>query len=111
MMATFAQPRDGLEAVRDARRRMAGVQVAGYRPRFRAGMHVGTPRRLGGDYLGVDVNIAARVAEPAGAGELLLSDRALHELGEDAVEARRKRRFKVKGVPSDMTAYRVALPD
>ena len=55
------------------------------------------------------MNIAARVAEQASADELLVSDRALELLGGDDVDARKKRRFKVKGVPRDMTAYKVAL--
>jgi adenylate cyclase len=70
-------------------------------------LHVGKPRKLGGDYLGVDVNIAARVAEQAAGDELLVSGPALERLGEDGLDVKRKRRFNVKGVPSDMTAYRV----
>ena len=35
-------------------------------PGLRAGVHVGSPRKLGGDYFGVDVNVAARVASAAG---------------------------------------------
>jgi adenylate cyclase len=55
------------------------------------------------------VNVAARVAEEAEGNEVLVSDRALELLDASALDVRRKRRFKVKGVPSDMTAYRVAL--
>ena len=109
IMAVFDDAHSALEGIVEARERIGVVEVAGYRPRFRAGLHVGRPRRLGGDYLGVDVNIAARVAEQASADELLVSDRALEMLGEDGLKARRKRRFKVKGVPRDMTAYKVAL--
>jgi adenylate cyclase len=107
MMAIFDAPGPAVDAVLEARERVGGVEVAGYRPRFRAGLHVGRPRRLGGDYLGVDVNIAARVAEQATPDELLVSSRALERLDADGLSVRRKRRFKVKGVPSDLTAYRV----
>jgi adenylate cyclase len=55
------------------------------------------------------VNIAARVAEQAGADELLVSDRALALLDEQRLDVRRKRRFKVSGVPSDLCAYRVSV--
>jgi adenylate cyclase len=72
---------------------------------MRAGMHVGTPRRLGDDYLGVDVNVAARVAEEASGGEFLLSGDALDALDGDAVSARKKLRFRAKGVPADVSAY------
>ena len=108
MMAVFDHPSDALEAIGQARDRLGAVEVAGYRPRFRAGVHVGRPRRLGGDYLGVDVNIAARVAEQASAEEVLVSDRTLQLLDSEGLDVKKKRRFKVKGVPSDMNAYRVA---
>jgi len=109
MMAVFDEPSEALEALAEACAGVSQVEVAGYRPRFRAGLHVGRPRRIGGDYVGVDVNVAARVAEEAGGEEVLISDRALEHLDADKLDVRRKRRFKVKGVPSDMTAYRVAL--
>jgi adenylate cyclase len=107
MMAVFPEPSEALEAIVEARERLAKVSADGYQPRIRAGMHVGQPRKLGGDYLGVDVNIAARVAEEARGDELLVSDRALSQLDDQAVDAKRKRRFSVKGVPKDLTVYSV----
>ena len=108
MMAVFPDPAAGLEAVFAARERLGGVRCGGYEPRIRAGMHFGSPRRIGGDYLGVDVNIAARVAGEAGAGELLVSDRALARLDQEVLSVRKKRLFRVKGVPKDVTVYSVA---
>ncbi len=108
MMAVFEEPQSGLAAVLEARERLADVEADGYEPRLRAGMHVGRPRRLGGDYLGVDVNTAARVAEEASAGELLVSDRALDRLEPSSLDVRKKRFFRVKGVPRDVTTYSVA---
>jgi len=105
MMAVFGDPDDAVAAVFDARQRLGAVEVAGYRPRMRAGMHVGSPRRLGDDYLGVDVNVAARVADEASGGEFLVSGDALSELDRDAISARKKLLFRAKGVPSDVTAY------
>jgi adenylate cyclase len=107
MMAVFDDPKQALEAVVDARERLKQVQADGYDPRLRAGIHVGRPRCIGGDYLGVDVNVAARLAEEASGGEILMSDRACEHLDGEAVETRRKRRFKVKGVPRDMAAFSV----
>jgi adenylate cyclase len=107
MMAVFDDSASALEAVLEARRRLREVKADGYRPRLRAGIHVGRPRCIGGDYLGVDVNVAARMAEEAAGDEILVSDRTLAALGEDRVESSRKRRFKVKGVPRDLSAYSV----
>jgi adenylate cyclase len=105
MMAVFTDADAAVDAVFDARERLDGVEVAGYRPRMRAGIHVGTPRRLADDYLGVDVNVAARVADAASAGELLVSGVALDELEPDGFIARKKMMFRAKGVPSDVSVY------
>ena len=109
MMAVFADAGDALEALGEAHAGVAELEVDGYRPRLRAGLHVGRPRRLGGDYLGVDVNVAARLTDEASADEVLVSGPALGLLDGAASEARRKRRFKVKGVPKDLEAYSIAL--
>jgi adenylate cyclase len=97
MMAIFRDSDDAVATVLAARERLDGVEVAGYRPRMRAGMHVGTPRRLGDDYLGVDVNVAARVAEEAAGDEFLVSGDALDALARGDVSARKKLRFRAKG--------------
>lgn len=47
----------------------------------RMGLHWGTPRRRGDDLVGRDVNLAARIAELAGPGELLLSAAAVDAAG------------------------------
>ena len=108
MMAVFADPADALAAVTDAQRRLAEIEVSGYRPALRAGMHVGRPERVGDDYFGVDVNIAARVAEAASGSEILASDAVLEHFGSDEVKARRKRMFRAKGVPSELKVYSIS---
>jgi len=107
MMAVFGDSKEALDALLDARERLADVQADGYKPRFRAGIHVGKPRKLGGDYFGVDVNIAARLAQQASPDEVLVSDTALRDLDADSLKVKKKRRFKVKGVPDDLQAYSI----
>jgi class 3 adenylate cyclase len=107
MMAVFADAGDALDAVVAGRERLRQIECDGYEPRMRAGMHVGRPRKIGGDYLGVDVNIAARLAEAADADEVLVSDAALERLDADTLDVKKKRRFKVKGVPKDLQAHSV----
>src|SRR3712207_2738840 len=53
LMATFDDPRAAAEAALDAQDRLDGIEVEGFRPRMRAGMHQGRPRKLGGDLFGV----------------------------------------------------------
>jgi adenylate cyclase len=107
MMAVFADPTDAIEAIQDARVRLGTVEVAGYRPRLRAGLHVGRPERVGDDYFGVDVNIAARVAEAASANEILISNRVVSELDPSRYRTRRKLLFRAKGVPAEIKVYSV----
>src|SRR4051794_20434763 len=112
LMAVFEDPAEAVEAALDAVGAASEVEVAGYNPRLRAGVHVGKPRRLGGDYLGVDVNVAARVAAAAGAEEVLVSEDACEHLDEESsLKMRRRRRFKAKGAPSDLRVFAVARDD
>lgn len=109
MMAVFEDPGAATRALSAARDRLAEVAADGYEPRMRAGMHVGRPRHIGGDYLGVDVNIAARIAQHASGDELLVSEPTLELLGEDPSKAKVKRRLKLKGVPKDLQVYSRSL--
>ncbi len=68
VMATFLDAQAALDAALEAQDALEQVEVDGYRPRMRAGIHWGRPRKLGGDYVGVDVNVAARVGDAAKAG-------------------------------------------
>ena len=55
----------------------------GYTPRMRVGIHTGRPQRIGSDWLGVDVNIAARVMERATRGELVVSQATLDRIPDE----------------------------
>jgi adenylate cyclase len=77
--------------------------------RLRIGIHLGRPRKTGGDYFGVDVNIAARLAEAAEPDEILVSGRTLGALDRAALVST-KRRFAAEGAPPDLTAHAVRQP-
>jgi adenylate cyclase len=104
LMAAFWDAPSATEAAFAAHERIAAVEVEGFRPRVRAGIHLGRPRKVGGDYLGVDVNVAARLCDAAKPGEILVSDRALLKLDPQTVAAKH-RRFRAKGAPKDLAAY------
>jgi adenylate cyclase len=110
LMAVFRDARSAVEAAFDARERAAAIEMEGYRPQLKTGIHLGRPRKIGGDYLGVDVNIAARLLEAAKPGEILISDRTLRALDAATVTAR-KRGFSAMGVPPDLGSYVVERPD
>jgi class 3 adenylate cyclase len=108
LMASFLAVQDAVEAALYAHELVALVEVDGYVPRMRAGVHYGRPRRLGGDLLGVDVNIAARVADAAKPGDLLVSDAAAELLDIEGLRVGRARRLRADGAPRDMQVLRVS---
>lgn len=109
IMATFPDASEAVAAACEATRAVREVEVARHRPRLRAGVHIGTPRRLGGDLFGVDVNVAARIADAAGGDEVLVSQAVRDRLDDARVDVRRKWRFSGKGAPKDLRVY-VAEP-
>lgn len=106
MMAVFTDGREAIEAAHEATGAVSAIQVEAYRPALRAGVHTGSPRAVGDDFLGVDVNIAARVCAAAGAGEVYASEPTLELAGAEGYAIKRKR-FKAKGVPKDLKVFRV----
>ncbi|WP_409429237.1 adenylate/guanylate cyclase domain-containing protein [Mycobacterium sp. SMC-11] len=118
LMAVFRDPLVAVAAVLDAQEAIREVEVNGHTPRMRAGIHTGRPQRLADDWLGVDVNIAARVMERAAKGGIVVSGptleridpAALDELGVVAKRARRQvLAAKTSGVPADLTMYRLKV--
>ncbi|WP_372508663.1 adenylate/guanylate cyclase domain-containing protein [Mycobacterium palustre] len=118
LMAVFREPTVALRAVLPATAELKEVEVAGYTPRMRVGIHTGRPQRMAADWLGVDVNVAARVMERATKGGIMVSSSSLdlipqRELDALGVAAKRARKpvfaAKTSGVPSDLAIYRLEL--
>jgi class 3 adenylate cyclase len=116
IMAVFRNPTVAVGAVLAARDELRNVEVDGYTPRMRVGIHTGRPQRLASDWLGVDVNIAARVMERATKGGVMVSSSTLDlipqsELDALGVVARRARKpvfaSKLTGIPADLAIYRL----
>lgn len=118
LMAVFATPADAFEAVIEGREQLTEVQIEGFSPVLRVGIHTGTPRQIGGDWLGVDVNVAARLMQHSGAGNIGISGPALEEIPHERLEelglvARTTRRIlpeNMAGVPHDLATYVVGPP-
>ena len=114
LMAVFPGPDVAITAALAAVDAIQDVEVDGYTPRMRIGIHSGRPQRIGSDWLGVDVNIAARVMERATKGGVIASGPTLDllepgRLAQMGVTARRVRRQvftgRQSGVPADLTMY------
>lgn len=116
IMAVFRDPVVAVRAVLAANEALKSVDVAGYTPRMRVGIHTGRPQRLAADWLGVDVNVAARVMERATKGGIMVSGSTLdliprRELDSLGVVAKRARKpvlaHKSAGIPPDLAIYRL----
>lgn len=108
VMATFLAPRPAVDAALDAQDAIGGIDLNGHTPRMRAGIHWGSPRKLGGDYLGVDVNVAARVGAAAKAEQLLVSDSLLGRLELSDLETGRAKRLRAEGAPRNLQVVSVS---
>jgi adenylate cyclase len=76
----------------------------------RVGAHWGAPRRRGDDFVGNVVNLAARIVDLAGAGEVLVSAALLEAAGDlSKLDARAHELGPVfvKGVPDPVALYRL----
>ncbi len=116
IMAVFTDPATAVRATIAALTAVTTVEVDGYTPRMRAGIHTGRPQRIGADWLGVDVNIAARVMQRATRGGLIISQATLERISPQDLESlgvtvKRVRRqvfaSRQSGVPHDLVMYRV----
>ena len=116
LMAVLADPATAVRAAITAREALNSVEVQGYTPRMRVGIHTGRPQRIGSDWLGIDVNIAARVMERAARGGLVVSQATLERISPEDLDALgvtakklRKQLFTAKqdGLPADFTMYRL----
>jgi adenylate cyclase len=106
-MSVFGAAGNAVGAALTAQRGVAAIPVQDHTPVLRAGVHVGRPRRVGGDYLGVDVNIAARIGESAKGGEVLVSETARAQLDEAGYKFGRSRPLRASGVPRALAVCRV----
>jgi adenylate cyclase len=104
-MAIFADAPHAVEAAFDAIAAVHELSVQDFRPSLRAGVHAGNPRRIGDDFIGVDVNIAARLCEAAPEGEVLVSEAVRDEAHKDGYAAELTD-VELRGVPPSLPIYR-----
>ena len=71
----FASATDAAQAVVSAQQALAAHAWTGQKPvRVRMGLHTGEARRVGDDYVGLDVHRAARIAASGHGGQVVISD-------------------------------------
>jgi adenylate cyclase len=109
-MAIFTDCEAAVEAAFEGIEHIGAIRVEGYRPMLRVGIHRGRPYRIGQDYVGVDVNIAARLCEAAPAGGVLVSGQVQEEIA-DRWSATTATDIWLRGVPEDVSIYVAQRPD
>src|SRR5919197_1265884 len=125
IFAVFTKPAGGVRAAVTAQRALGAERWPnGHAVRVRMGVHTGEGALAGGDYIGLDVNLAARIAAAANGGQVLLSDAtralverslpdgvAMRDLGRHALKDFDEQRLYdlvVDGLPADHPPLRTA---
>lgn len=108
LMLWFERSADALVV---AQRMLADVSAARDRGAFplavRMGMHAGDVTARGADFVGQTVNVAARVSDLAGPGELVVSEDLLGEAGVDHRSFQPVGPTRVKGVGDPIWLHRL----
>lgn len=104
-MAVFPEAPAALAGAQESMRATAECKADGYDPELRAGLHFGSPQPIGGDFIGVDVNIAARLCEAAGPSEILMTEKVADHLDGAREDLRRYDAHQLPGVPRALQIY------
>jgi adenylate cyclase len=107
-MMVFESPDQAVAGTQETLDAVARLTCDGYEPQLRAGVHFGEPSRIGGDYLGVDVTVAARLCEAAGDGEILISSDVAERIDEDTARVWQPSPVLEKGTPETLQVFRLS---
>jgi class 3 adenylate cyclase len=103
----FSDADQAIEAGIAIQRRLAAQrETQGFAPEVRIGIHAAEATRMGLDYHGIGVNIAARVADVSGGGEILVSAATL-ESARHAYDALERRSAELRGVSGPVVVVSV----
>ena len=109
LMLWFDDPRHAVEAALDLQERFDEQSTKDDLPLWvRIGVHYGRPARRGSDLVGHDVNVAARVADLAAPGEVLISEATAERIGEGVPSCvfEEMGPTVMKGIPEPVGIYR-----
>ena len=112
LMLWFDHATQGLRAAGDILRAIETARSErGFPLSLRMGMHCGEVVERGADFVGQTVNIASRIADLAGPGELLVSEQVVDAVGGQFPTAvfRPVGPTRVKGVTAPVWLYRLAM--
>ncbi|MGH9139275.1 MAG: adenylate/guanylate cyclase domain-containing protein [Acidimicrobiales bacterium] len=105
-MVAFREPADAVRCGVALQRALAEAPSGQEPLRVRVGIHTGTAISEDGDYFGENVAFAARVAQQADGGEILVST-AVRDRGADGVVFSGGEEVELKGIAGQHRLYRV----
>ena len=105
VLATFPMPTRGLRAARALRAELARSDLD-----VRIGLHTAEVERRGGDVNGVGVNLAARIMDRAGGGEILVSAAIPLIVAGSEFSFASRGRHELKGLPADQELFALDGP-
>ena len=109
--AAFRTPADCLEAAATAQRHLLDHPWAdGATVRVRMGAHTGEGRLGGGDYVGIDVHRAARIAAAGHGGQVLVSATTKALQGGSAFEWKDLGSYRLKDLDEPEHIYQLVIP-
>lgn len=109
LMIWFADAREAVETSIVLQERFEEATLETDAPLWvRIGVHAGRQTRRGQDLLGHDVNVAARIMDVAGAGEVLVSEETLKRIEAKLPDVAFEQLGPVvmKGIPAPVNLYR-----
>jgi adenylate cyclase len=113
LLLYFPDPAEAVQTGLELQRRFEAASEATGMPLWiRVGMHAGAVRERGRDLVGHDVNVAARIVDVAGAGEVLVSDAVRREAQPrcPTVEFVELGPVVMKGIPDPIRLWRASCP-
>jgi len=112
--AAFVSPRSALEAAIGAQRRLGGQSWPhDLCVRVRMGMHAGYPTVRDANYIGMAVHTAARIADAAHGGQIVVSGdtrTALTDMVPVDVGFTALGRYRLRGIPDEQPLFQVTAP-
>jgi len=111
LLLWFDDPRAAIDTCLRLQRRFDADSEGDIPLWVRMGVHFGRPRRRGDDIVGRDVNLAARIVDLAGPGEVLCSESTLDAAGAiDGVVLEPLGPVFVRGIAEPVPIVRIASP-
>ncbi len=106
----FQDPDSAVEATAEIQTELAAeAWPAPIAPRVRAGVHTGVAERRGKDYFGLAVHVAARVADAAHGGQVLLSDATRACLTAHSHQLREMGTYRLRNLDSPVRLHQLVV--